>query len=190
MTGYYRNYEVRVPMVYPSDDGPRPSTADQGSKDNPAFVDETESPVSDNQSFIKPSNGVSGYRQAPAPPPRHVGLQPRDRKPWAGIPMDRGATYTNPGCSDDQSSLDASSISGHGAILGNLPVLSVMPEKKRKGSTDADFYAIKPAESLYPELPKDFGETGDIVTNPPEVNFCFLLSLLFFSFEILVEAAV
>ena len=92
--------------------------------------------------------------------------------------MDTNMAYLNPGYSDsDQSSSQgAYSISGQGAIMGNMPVFSVMPEeekKKRKGSREADLYAIKPVEQIYPELPDEdgFGDR-DLVTNPPEVlNF-------------------
>ena len=189
-SGGYRNYDTRVPPIYGhnSDQSPRErlenGSYSRGSHDNPAFVQYIEEPKHPRHSGgasnfplapIQPSYGVSNGRQAPAPPPRHMGLEGRSRKPWSATPMDTNMAYLNPGYSDsDQSSSQgAYSISGQGAIMGNMPVFSVMPEeekKKRKGSRDADLYAIKPVEQIYPELPDEdgFGDR-DLVTNPPEV---------------------
>ncbi len=188
MSNGYSNYEARVPPVYP----PYPSPTNmepRSAQENPAFVDygdEGRPPrrVGGSPGAADPvrpsSNGASNATQPPTPPQRFVGLEPRDRKPWSGVPMDSSASsYANLGYTDsDQASVAASSISGQGAIMGNMPVISVMPDsnKKNNGSTDADFYAIRPVEpgSLYPELPtadNGFGGEGvDLVTNPPEVG--------------------
>ena len=190
----YRNYNTRVPPVYPAhndhhrDQPPEERLGNgrysRGSHDNPAFVQYIEEPKRPRHAGgvskfplppIQPSYGVYNGRQVPTLPQRQVGLEGRSRKPWSAIPMDTNMAYLNPGYSDsDQSSSQgAYSISGQGAIMGNMPVFSVMPEEgknKRKGSREADLYAIKPVDPIYPELPDEdgFGDR-DLVTNPPEV---------------------
>ena len=192
MSGYdgYRNYDARVPPVYPSnnyaeDRNPGVPKNNQGHPrgfhDNPAcvqYIDEPRPPrqvggASNSQLQIQPSNGIHNGRQPPPPPQRYMGLEGRSRKPWSGVPMDTSMTFSNPGYtdSDQSSSQGVHSISGQGAIMGNMPVFSVMPDEEKK-KTDADLYAIQPVQSagIYPELPEDNDLTGrDLVTNPPEV---------------------